>query len=318
MKLTEIYKAAVETGINNDPRGAAAVNAILKETSKKYSELSPDRKKYYDTQKLYNPYADSRILHDAGNNIKTVLVGIDMEVPELLLMDRLNEKGMKIDAVIAHHPEGCAMVNFYEVMSMQADIFNSFGVNIAASEALLDKRKKEVGERVSAGNHYRVQDAAKLLNISMMNMHTPADNSVVKYLQKRFDSEKPKKVSDIIDMLMEEPEYKAYAKRGNGPEILIGNKDRSVKKVMVDMTGGTEGPKEIYEKVASAGVDTIVGMHFSADHKKELEKANLNVVIAGHISSDVVGMNIVLDAIEKKCGKLNVVDSSGFIRFKRK
>ncbi len=106
MKLTEIYKAAVETGINNDPRGAAAVNAILKETSKKYSELSPDRKKYYDTQKLYNPYSDSRILHDAGNDIKTVLVGIDMEVPELLLMDRLNEKGMKIDAIIANHPEG--------------------------------------------------------------------------------------------------------------------------------------------------------------------------------------------------------------------
>jgi len=318
MKLTEIYKAAVETGINNDPRGAAAVNAILKETSKKYSELSHDRKKYYDTQKLYNPYADSRILHDAGNNIKTVLVGIDMEVPELLLMDRLNEKGMKIDAVIAHHPEGCAMVNFYEVMSMQADIFNSFGVNIAASEALLDKRKKEVGERVSAGNHYRVQDAARLLDISMMNMHTPADNSVVKYLQEKFDAQKPKKVSDIIDMLLKEPEYKEYAKRGNGPEILVGNKDRSVKKVMVDMTGGTEGPKEIYEKIAAAGVDTIVGMHFSADHKKELEKANLNVVIAGHISSDVLGMNIVLDAIEKKCGKLNVVDSSGFIRFKRK
>jgi len=58
-------------------------------------------------------------------------------------------------------------------------------------------------------------------------------------------------------------------------------------------------------------------MHFSADHKKELEKANLNVVIAGHISSDVLGMNIVLDAIEKKRGKLNVIESSGFIRFKR-
>jgi len=224
---------------------------------------------------------------------------------------------MKIDAVIAHHPEGCAMVNFYEVMSMQADIFNSFGVNIAASEALLDKRKKEVGERVSAGNHYRVQDAAKLLNISMMNMHTPADNSVVKHLQKRFDSEKPKKVSDIIDMLMEEPEYSAYAKRGNGPEILVGNKERSVKKVMVDMPGGTEGAKNIFSNLTNAGVGTMICMHMSDDHLKNAKEARINVVIAGHISSDTLGMNLLLDSVQKRDRKLQIIACSGFRRFSR-
>ena len=53
--------------------------------------------------------------------VRNILAGIDIETPELLLADRLNEKGAGIDLVLAHHPEGRAYANFYEVMKMQAD-----------------------------------------------------------------------------------------------------------------------------------------------------------------------------------------------------
>ncbi len=317
MKLKEFYKAAIEEGIKNDPRGESGVRAYLKQENKKYQELPEKKKKYYDTEKLTNPYADSRIIHDNGTDIKTLLVGIDMEVSEVLLAEALTRRGTKIDAILAHHPEGKAYANFYEVMGMQSDIFSSFGVTISVAQALLEKREREVAEKVRAANHYRTADAAKLLDIQMMNMHTPGDNCVAAYLQKRFDKEKPKNISDIIDMLLEEKEYSEYEKRGSGPSILVGNKERKVKKVIVDMTGGTEGPKEIYEKLVNAGVDTVVGMHFSPDHKKELEKIGMNVVLAGHISSDTLGVNLILDAVEKKYGKLNVVETSGFIRVRR-
>lgn len=54
--------------------------------------------------------------------------------------------------------------------------------------------------------------------------------------------------------------------------ILIGNKDRKAGKIFVDMTGGTEGSKDIFQSMASSGINTVVAMHLSEDHRKEAEK----------------------------------------------
>jgi hypothetical protein len=317
MKIRDLYKAAYEIGMQMDPRGAAAAKEYIATQKKKYEKLSDREKKYFDEENLANPYCDTRINHDSGREIKTVIVGIDMEAPEILLTDRLNEKGGKIDAIIAHHPNGLASSGFTDVMGMQADIFNMFGVTISTAEALLGKRMKEVGERFMPANHFRASDAARLLDISMMNMHTPTDNCVATFLQKRFDGEKPKRVGDVMDMLYEEPEYAAAAKRSSPPVILVGDKQRRVNRIFVDMTGGTEGPSDIYKKLVDKGVDTVVGMHFSGDHKKAIEEAQMNAVIAGHISSDSLGINIMLDAMMKKMGNFRVVEASGFTRFSR-
>jgi hypothetical protein len=52
--------------------------------------------------------------------------------------------------------------------------------------------------------------------------------------------------------------------------------------------------------MAQAGIGTVIGMHMSEEHKKEAEAANINVVIAGHISSDSIGMNLFLDEQKNK------------------
>ncbi len=65
------------------------------------------------------------------------------------------------------------------------------------------------------------------------------------------------------------------------------------------MTGGTEGPTDALNRLSAAGVGTLVGMHYSEEHRKRAEELKLNLVIAGHISSDVLGMNLVLDRIER-------------------
>ena len=78
------------------------------------------------------------------------------------------------------------------------------------------------------------------------------------------------------------------------------------------MTGGTSGPKAIYQKLAQEGFGTIVGMHMNEDHKKEAEASQINVVIAGHIASDSLGMNLVFDQLREQ-GLLNVIPCSGLI-----
>jgi hypothetical protein len=57
-------------------------------------------------------------------------------------------------------------------------------------------------------------------------------------------------------------------------------------------------------------------MHLSEEHFKKVKEANLNAVIAGHISSDTLGLNLLLDKIEK-IEPFQVTACSGFTRIKR-
>ena len=84
---------------------------------------------------------------------------------------------------------------------------------------------------------------------------------------------------------------------------------------VVEFTGGTEGAKEIYERLSHAGVGTIIGMHISEEHRKEAKKHHINLVVTGHMASDSIGMNIFMDELVKK--GVTVLPCSGFIRVER-
>ena len=318
MNLRQMYEFVVNNGIENDPRGRKEVETLLKEVNEEYNSLSDEKKKYFDKDFLTNPYHDSRIINEVGNeDIKSIMVGIDIEVPELLLANQLKLSGKKIDLVLAHHPEAKAYATFSDVINMQGEIAENQGVPINISEKLISERANEVCRSVAGSNHQRVYDAARLLNLPMMNTHTIADNNVARFLQTKLNELKPRYLKDIVEFLNEQPEYQYARTFGNGPFILNGCDKSKTGKIFVDMTGGTEGPAEMFEKLSAAGVGTIVGMHLSERGYKAAQKAKINVVIAGHISSDNLGMNLMLDAVEKKFGKLEFIECSGFRRFRR-
>lgn len=318
MTLTQFYELVINEGIANDPRGKSVVEKELKDRKKKFNSLSEKDKKYFDQETLKNPYADSRILNDTGRrDIKNILVGIDIETPEMLLAEQLkNKKIAEIDLLLSHHPQGFAYASFYEVMNMQADILSKYGVPINVAEGLLEERIKEVSRKVMPQNHNRAVDAAKLLDYSFMCAHTASDNCVATYLQNIFDSKVPEQVGDIIDLLMEIPEYKLAGRNKNGPKAIHGSHERKAGKVFVDMTGGTEGAEDLLGKLSQAGVGTVVAMHMDEKHYNKAKEHHLNVVIAGHIASDSIGINLLLDKAEKKLGNLNIICCSGFNRFK--
>ncbi len=318
MKINDIYKKVVELGIKVDPRGAKGVKEQLNREKREFDELSKNKKASFDKERLVNPFADTRILYgNVKKEVKNVLVGIDIEVGEILLADRLREKGIDIDLVIAHHPEGRAMANFYDVMGMQADILHKFGVPVQVAEAMLEPRISEVSRRMMPVNYNRTVDAASLLDIPLMCVHTPADNAVTSHLQNLFGKKKPRYVSDVVDVLLDIPEYKSSSLDQNIPKVLVGSEKRSCGNIFVDMTGGTGGSKEMFQHLANTDVGTIVGMHIGEDHRKEAEKNYINVVIAGHMSSDSMGMNLVLDSLIKKDSKLKIYTCSGLKRFSR-
>lgn len=319
MKLEEIQKLFVKEAIKVDPRGNEAVEFDLLKRKEKFESLSKERQEYFDKESLQNPYYDSRVLYgEPKTEVKTVMVGIDIETSEVLLAKQLIATGKKIDLIIAHHPEGFAYSTFANVVGMQSDILNKQGISINISEKLISKRIEEVRNSILPQNNERVFDVARLLNIPLMTAHSVADNHVANFLQEKFNSCKPLRLKNIIEFLNTQPEYQHASKIGHAPMILIGNDDDRCGKIFVDMTGGTEGPIEEIEKLANAGVGTLVCMHLSSKAVKEAQKNNLNVVLAGHISSDNLGLNLLFDKLEKQLGILDFVECSGFRRFRRK
>ncbi len=315
MKLEQLYRKAVAVGIANDPRGPEEVRRVLDDARTDSKKLKDDERDGWEEDRLFNPYADSRLLAgDPATEVRKALVGIDMDVAEVLLAHTLNrDRAAGIDLVLAHHPQGVALAQLSDVMRLQSDMLVALGVNIAVAEQLLEKRIDEVGRRVLPGNHNRAVDAARLLGLPMMCVHTPADNCVNTYLAALFEREKPSRLKDLIALLKTIPEYRAAVRRMAGPRIVSGSENGHCGRISLEMTGGTEGARTIYEQYASSGVSTIVGMHISEEALENAKKAHLNVVLAGHISSDTLGLNLLLDEVEKE-ERLEFVGVSGFVR----
>ncbi len=313
MTTKQIYDLAVKMGIKADLRGEKKVKKYLERIKARYEKLNKEQKKEFDKEKLTNPYSDTRILNDNGKKeIKKILTGIDMEAPELLLADKMGD----IDLVISHHPEGKALADLHSVMDLQAEVLSDYGVPINIAESVIKPRISEVGRGVSPANHNRAVDMAKLLKINYMCTHTIADNLGANYLEKLLIKNKPEFIEDILKILKDIPEYKEAIKINAGPKLFVGNPENRCGKVVVtEFTGGTSGSKEIYEKMAQVGIGTVIGMHMGEEHRKEAEKHHINVVIAGHMASDSLGMNLFLDELEKK--GIEVVPTSGLIRVKR-
>jgi putative NIF3 family GTP cyclohydrolase 1 type 2 len=56
-------------------------------------------------------------------------------------------------------------------------------------------------------------------------------------------------------------------------------------------------------------------MHIPESHLEEARKHHMNVVIAGHVASDSLGMNLLADRLEER--GVEVTPCSGFIRVRR-
>jgi putative NIF3 family GTP cyclohydrolase 1 type 2 len=313
MKVKEIFDLAIKMGIEADFRGKEGVQKFLERKRKQYEKLSEKEKELFDLEALENPYLDSRIYHIAQDKeIKKVLAGISIGVEEILLAKELGD----IDLVIAHHPIGKGLANLADVMELQCDVLNYYGVPINVAENLMKERIDEVARGVHAILHEKTVQAAKLLGVNLMNVHTPCDNLVAKFLKDLIEKENPETLGDLYDLLLEIPEYKEAMKLGSGPKITVGSREQRCGKIaLVEITGGTEGSPKIYEKMAIAGIGTVVSMHQSEQHWEEARKSHINVIVAGHAPSDSLGMNLFLDELEKR--GIEIVPCGGLIRVSR-
>ena len=192
-----------------------------------------------------------------------------MEVGEVLLADRLREKGEPIDLVFAHHPEGPGYANLHEVMYMQADLWAKQGVSIAAGDSLIAPRAEEIRRRIAPVNHYRAIDAAVLLGLASLSCHTPADNSVQAFVQAALRREAdPRRLGRRREVAA--PHSRVRRCRAQGLRTAPDQRLRSV------ATGPhrrrhdrrNRRSHRRADRLSAAGVGTLVGMHYSEEHQQ--------------------------------------------------
>ncbi len=250
-------------------------------------------------------------------SVGTILVGIDLEIGEVLLADRLKEKGQPVDLLLAHHPEGRALARLEEVMGVQADVWHKFGVSITYGDAVMHERMSEIMRALHPRNNERNVQAARLLGLPFMCCHTPADNSVNAFLQAECDAlGEEGTVDELLDMLKSIPEYHQAVLEGMGPTIFQGERPPPDRQ---DHAGydrrnlrSAWTPSANWRRPAWAPSSACTWAKNIARSAKE-EK--VNVVIAGHVSSDSLGMNLIIDQYERQGVK--VIACSGFTRVSR-
>lgn len=316
MTIQQIFDLGLTLAISADPRGKAVVEKRLKQAKKQYDELKPPEREYFDTDRFTNPYPDCAIhVNDGKTKVKRVLAGIDIMASDILLASQLNERGKQIDLVISHHPVGKALACLHEVMDLIIEVYEKIGIPVHVAEKIMEERMKEVGRGVHPANHFHAIDVARILGVNFMSTHTITDNMVDKFMREYLKKKKPEFVSDIMEALLEQPEYKSAKKWGAGPKIIAGAPTHRVGRYLVEMTGGTNPSSKVYDHLSQYGISTVVGMHMRDDSMTKASESHMNVVIAGHMSSDSLGMNLFLDELEKR--GVDVVPCGGLIRVSR-
>ena len=226
-----------------------------------------------------------------GENVRKALVGVDMDTAELLLAKELG-----YDCVVSHHPKN-TNPEMLDVMDGHILRLEKLGVPRNKSQKALAPRKDELSYNQHVSNSRRSESAAKLLNMPYLSLHTPADiigeARVQNFLDEKFADKPDTKLGDIVEALEEIGEYKNSVRK---PVIRVGAKDSYAGKIYVLMAGLTGPGAPILKQYFEGGVGTLILMHIPEKDVKELKEHNTgNVIVAGHMSSDSLGINKIAD-----------------------
>ena len=234
-------------------------------------------------------------IHVSGDNISNVLFGIDAGVPELLFA-----KEYGYDCVIAHHPQGTAIINFHKVFRRHISQMIEAGVPKKKAEKAVLKKLKELEIQNHTRNYAHAVDFAKLLGMPYMNIHTPLDEVGRRLMTKKIQSGlvSKTKVQDLVNSLNELTEFRNAATE---IKIRLGNPENLVGKVVVSHGAGTNGGYEIAKTYFEHGISTVIYIHI---HSVDLEKLKSddrgNLIVTGHIVSDSIGINPFINELEKR------------------
>ena len=245
--------------------------------------------------------APDSAVYVAGDGIRRVMMGIDIGPAELLLAKHLG-----VDAVVAHHPAGgAAELGFPRVLPRQIELMVEAGVPIAVAKRVVEPRIAAMMLRVQAANFDRTPSVARLLGLPFLNVHLPLDEAGRRIMDRAIADHlgglgREAVVGDVRDALLGIPEIRDAPTRVMVP---VGRLDNPAGRVVVFHGAGTNGGFAVAEALFNHGVTTVVYIHVAAEDAERLRglgRPEVNLVVSGHISSDMIGINRFVTVLEDR------------------
>ena len=320
MTLRDLYETAIELGIALDPRSRETLDAELARRQQEFDALPDWKKPYFDHERLRNPYGDVRIVNGPEDaEVRTALAGINIGTDEFLIADRLKEKGVPLDAIIAHHTSGTGIGRSHidDITLINIDIFEREGVPRKDAERVLLPWIDEWRSGYDDMPHRMGPDMARLFEFPFIQIHTPQDFYIGVGIKQVFEELQPRTLADAEAALMTIPEFQGAARHGAYSLALAGKPDAPLGRFLVQDAGGWLWPADGMPLLAKAGVNTVLQIGASAAGAKAASAAGMSLVRLPHAAADNLGINLFYDEVERRHGPLDIIACNYFERIKR-
>ena len=319
MTVRELYETAIELGTALDPRSRETLDAELARRKQEFDALPEWKKPYFDHERLRNPYGDVRIVNGPEDaEVHTVLAGINIGTDEFLIADRLKDKGVPLDAIIAHHTSGTGIGRSHidDITLINIDIFVREGVPRRKAEKVLLPWIDEWRTGYDDMPHRMGPDMARLFEIPFIQIHTPQDLYIGVGMREIFKNLKPQTLADTEEALMTIPEFQGAARHGAYSTVLAGDPDTPLGRYLIQDAGGWLWPPEGLTVLAKAGVNTVLQIGASAAGAIAAAKAGMSLVRLPHAAADNLGINLFYDEVERRFSPLNIIPCNYFERIR--
>lgn len=252
---------------------------------------------------------DSKI-YVHGDSIKKVLFGVDITSAELKIA-----KDLGYDLVIAHHPIN--VPNKHNVYLGHQDLMINAGVPKQIAKDAVMSRMESFDISSQVMNHDHTSSVAELLEIPFMNIHQPCDEIGRRVIQNKIDdlllSKPTASLEELINAISEIPEFETALSE---IKLLMGDKNNKAGKVVFAHGAYTNGGYEVANAYYEHGVDTVIYIHILYNDLLKLRKEfKGNLITTGHIVSDEIGINPLIEALEAKGLQVDIISG---LRYKRR
>ncbi len=317
MTLGELYQAAIGIGMESDPRGKDALKRQMQQLAEQYEQMSEREKRLFDTERLTNPFGDSRIAYgDPDTELNRVIIGIDIDGSELLLAAELGREGKPVDAVLAHHASAIAggVGSAHDTAIPQL----AMAVEAGVPEPRVWKLIQEVVGKEETSWNLRVLQIAEALQMPLMCLHSPADACLYELMRNQIALEEPETVGEILDLVTALPECEwLIDKVRHAPSIDAGDAKAPVGKVYMCLYGGWNPTPALFEELCKAGVGTFIVVASTNEFRELANKYGASIVVIPHYPADNAGYNIMLDRIMPDGDEFEIVETSNYMRWRR-
>ncbi|QZX99503.1 hypothetical protein [Halobaculum rubrum] len=255
--------------------------------------------------------ADSTV-YVPGEDVETALVGIDLESPEIQLA---NDRDY--DLALAHHPTGMsARLDFPAVLDTQVEFMTDHGVPEEVAEDAVADLRSRMDHGGHSSNYRHDPSVAELLDQPYLNTHLAPDEYGRRVFREVADGlADDATAGDFVDALGEIPELDAAE---TDVRVRVGDRENDLGEVAVHHAAGTNGGASVARAYFEHGVDTVLYIHVGAGDTAELREEfadeGKTLVVTGHIASDAIGMNAVIDALEERGVECDTISGCGIGR----